>query len=304
MLEELNQDQEQLIDKISNEWISDAHSGNIHIDQIKAASSLKSIYALAELKEPEIIFFSGPIWALEFCREDLKQKVETIDFFGLGYDSGWVSFYDYFQRIGIIERDDHEFNTFNQFLRSGVWATILFENIAICISRPKKVAVDEHGNLHCNNGPAIAFADGYEEFAWHGAWVSEKIIMNPEKITRDDIINEKNSEVSRAMAERLGWEEYMKRAETVLIDKWFDTKTSCHYELWDFKKRFELTPKLLKMESPEVLNGTRPYYIEPVHPGLKTCEQARKWQFSLPSGEWPSVEDCIKNPHLEFVEER
>jgi hypothetical protein len=61
-----------------------------------------------------------------------------------------------------------------------------------------------------------------------------------------------------------------------------------------------MTPRLLKMESPEVLDGTRPYYIEPVHPELKTCQSARKWQFQKEDGTWPEPRECNENPNLEF----
>lgn len=301
MLEELKADQESLLDSVAEEWIQEAHSGEIHIDQRKASSCLKKIYALADLKEPAAVFMNGPIEAVRFCEEKVNQKVDTFDWFGVGYDSGWLSFYDYFQRIGILERDDEEFNVMKDFMRSGVWATILFENLAVCIARPAKVSVDGNGNLHCENGPAIVFADGYEEYAWHGTWVAEKIIMRPQTLTRDEILNEKNSEVSRAIAERLGWDEYMKRIDTILIHKWFDPSTSLHYELHDFKdRRFELMPRLLKMESPELKDGTRPLYIEPVDPKLETCQAARKWQFKKEDGSWPTVEECNRNPELVF----
>lgn len=300
MLNDLNEEQESLIDKLAQGWIDDAHCGDHHIDQRKAISCLKRIYALADLKEPEVVFLDGPMDAVRFCEEELKQKIDTFDWFGVGYDSGWVSFYDYFQRIGILERDDEEFNSVKEFMRSGVWATVLFENIAVCISRPIAVVVDENGNLHNDKGPAVEFADGYSEFCWHGTFVSENLIMRPREITREEIMAEKNSEVSRAMAERLGWAEYMKRAETVLIDKWFDPDKSLHYELYDFTKRFDLTPRLLKMESPELNDGGRPYYIEPVHPALKTCQAARKWQFQKDDGTWPEPEECNNDPMMTF----
>ena len=209
-----------------------------------------------------------------------------------------------------------------------------YENICVVSDRPEVVAFDDRKRLHSDTGPAIKFRDGYAVFAWHGARVPAKIILDPKSITREDIMAEKNSEVSRAMAERLGWAEYMKRAETFLVDKWFDAEKSLHYELWDFKKRFDLTPRLLKMESPELHDGTRPSYVEPVHPGLKTCQAARKWQFwvvdcgnckktlqaaqvrhgdvqiityvacaacGTPSvARWPEVEECNKSPDLRF----
>lgn len=300
-LEDLSNDQESLLDPISEEWINAAHSGETYVDQRKASECIKKIYALAELKKPEVIFLNGPMEAMEFCHKNLKEKPETIDWFGIGYDAGWVSFYDYFQRIGVLERDDEEFNIIKEFMRSGTWATVLYDGLAICIARPSLVKTDERGNLHNDKGPAIAFNDGYEEYAWHGTWVTEKIILTPEKLTKEEIINEKNSEVSRAIAERLGWDKYMETIGTVLIDKWFDSEKSLHYELYDFKeRRGELMPRLLKMESPEIHDGTRPYYIEPVDPGLKTCQAARRWQFKKEDGEWPTVEESNKDPRLEF----
>lgn len=298
MLEELNQEQEALIDLLADEWIKEANGGSTLIDQRQAARAIDRIYALAELKAPEIIFVAGPMDAIAFCKEELNQDVQTFDWFGVGYDAGWMSFFDYFQRIGVLEHDDEEFNALRDFMRSGVWASIMFEGLVICIARPNTVKTDERGNLHCANGPAILFDDGYGEYAWHGAWVTEQIIMKPETLTKEQIMAEKNSEVSRAIAERLGWDEYLKRVDTVLVHKWFDETTKSHYELFDFKERKgSLQPRLLKMESPELNDGTRPYYIEPIPPQAKTCQAARRWQCD-PSR--PDIEECNKNPELVF----
>lgn len=298
MLNDLNAEQEALIDPLANEWIQEAHCGQTLMNQRSAAAAIDKIYALAELKAPEIVFLAGPMDAKEFCKEELKQDLGTFDYFGVGFDSGWVSFCDYFQRIGILEREDEEFNAIKEFMRSGVWATVMFENLVLCIARPNTVKTDEQGNLHCDSGPAIAFDDGYEEFAWHGAWVTEQIIMKPDTLKKADILAEKNSEVSRAIAERLGWDEYMKRVETVLVHKWFDETTSSHYELHDFKERKgSLQPRLLKMESPELNDGTRPYYIEPVPPQAKTCQAARRWQCDPAR---PEIQECNTNPELAF----
>lgn len=298
MLNDLDKDQEALLDLVADEYITAAHCGDTHIDKHKAASAIEKIYAFSGLESPEIVLVAGPMDARRFCKEEIKEDVKDFDYFGIGFDSGWASFYDYFQRIGILESDDEEFNTIKEFLHSGIWATIMFEKLVVCIARPRIVKVDAQGALHSDNGPAIAFDDGYEEYAWHGTWVDEKIIMHPEKITREDILAERNSEVSRAMAERLGWDEYMKRTETVLIHKWFDEQMKLHYELYDFKKRHgSLQPKLLKMESPELNDGTRPYYIEPVPPQARTCQAARRWQCDTAR---PDIEECNKNPELGF----
>lgn len=216
---------------------------------------------------------------------------------GCGDDSGWGSWFDFFNRIGVKNENGERYL---EWLKSGVWDVLWFKDLAVMTCRPSSIKKDERGHLHCSDGPAAKWPSGEEYFFWHGTQVNEKIIMRPRDITKEDIEDEKNSEVSRAIAERLGWDEYMERAETFLVDKWFDADKSLHYELWDFKKRFERTPKLLKMESPETKDGTRPHYVEPVDPGLKTCQAARAWQFMKTDGEWPTVDECNKNPEMRF----
>lgn len=148
---------------------------------------------------------------------------------------------------------------------------------------------------------AITWPDGWGLFMWHGTRVPAKLIMDAEKVTRDEVLAEKNSEVSRAYAEKLGWERYFKLADVVRSDSWTDKATGLHYELYDFNKRLgEDQPKLLKMESPVVLDGTSPVYVEPVDPRLKTAQAARRWQFMKDDGTWPTVEESNKNPELVF----
>jgi hypothetical protein len=82
------------------------------------------------------------------------------------------------------------------------------------------------------------------------------------------------------------------------VHKWFDETTSLHYELYDFEDRKgPLQPRLLKMESPSLNDGSRPYYIEPVPPESKTCQAARRWQDD-PSR--PNISECNDHPDLVF----
>ena len=116
-------------------------------------------------------------------------------------------------------------------------------------------------------------------------------------ITKEELEKETNSEISRAWLERLGPKEYFKRMEVKKIDAWIDNATGLHYELFDFiNRRGELQPRVLKMESPKLNDGTQPVYIEMVDPKLETAQAARRWQFQKEDGTWPSVEECNKNP--------
>jgi hypothetical protein len=233
-------------------------------------------------------------------RNSVRNSVEKYEppYCGLGWWSGWFAFCDYFEKLGISTED---FKRFRKWVKSGAWDVLWFENLCVVTCRPSMIRKDAQGRLHCDDGPAAKWPSGEEYWFLHGVNVSEKIVMKTDELTVEEISNEKNSEISRAIAEKLGWDRYMGTLGTVLIDKWFDPSKSLHYELYDFKSRkFSLMPRLLKMESPEILDGTRPYYIEPVDPKLNSCQSARKWQFKLLDGEWPTVEECNKNPELVF----
>ena len=178
---------------------------------------------------------------------------------------------------------------------------IVHKDFCMISDRPAILKVDSNNKPHCEEGPFCVWRDGSALFAWHGTHVPAKLILSPQSVTQKELTEEKNSEVSRAWFERLGAKEYFKKVGVKKIDAWLDTKTGLHYELYDFSKRVgDLQPKMLKMESPVLKDGTQPVYIEPVDPGLLTAKAARRWQFMKNDCTWPTVVECNRNPDLEF----
>jgi hypothetical protein len=117
-------------------------------------------------------------------------------------DSGWVPFYDYFKRINIVE---HKLlDKYMEYLKNGVFYTIFLGGAAFLCGRPEYIKRDEQNRLHCEDGPAIRWKDGYCNYFWHGVSVPEKLIERPDEITKEDLINETNAEVRRGMMEKLG----------------------------------------------------------------------------------------------------
>ena len=214
--------------------------------------------------------------------------------------SSWASYESFFREVcnlNLGEGMERRAIAYAETVQSACYWWPNRDFIIVC-DRPVHILRNERGRLHSSEKKAIEWPDGWGLWMWHGTRVSEQIIMKPETLSREQIMAEKNSEVSRAIAERLGWDEYLKRVDTVLIHKWFDEMTSCHYELYDFKERKgSLQPRLLKMESPALNDESRPYYIEPVPPESQTCQAARRWQ-NDPSR--PKIKECNENPHLVF----
>jgi len=222
--------------------------------------------------------------------------------FGGALWSGWPAFTQFFVEECGLDMGDvgRRATTYAELSRSAGYWWPNKDFIMVC-DRPTKIALDTRGRLHSEDSMAITWPDGWGRFMWHGTRVPAKLVMDPSSVTKEDVAGEKNSEVSRAYAERLGWSRYFDLMDVVKLDAWLDPKTGLHYELYDYKNRVgDRQPRVLRMESPVVNDGTSPVYVEPVDPGLTSARAARRWQFRNLDGSWPSVEECNRDPELVF----
>jgi hypothetical protein len=96
----------------------------------------------------------GQVWG------QVGKEYETFAGIGLGQDSGWVSFYDFFTDIKVINNE--KFNQYKEFIESGVYDTILFNNFAIGCRRPNFVGRDTQNRMHSDVRSAISWRDGFE----------------------------------------------------------------------------------------------------------------------------------------------
>jgi len=163
---------------------------------------------------------------------------------------------------------------------------------------------DDRGRLHCVDGPAVAYPDGWAIYAVHGVLVPERAVMRPESYTSDELRAETNSEVLRVISERLGAPEFLARMGARVVDSWRDPGTGLLYELLDLVERKGAgQPRWLRMRSPLLKDGTEPEYVEKVHPGLASARAARMWQFEI-DGKWPTVDGCNgATDELRFAQE-
>ncbi|MFX9042566.1 DUF6745 domain-containing protein, partial [Acinetobacter baumannii] len=72
-----------------------------------------------------------------------------------------------------------------------------FDDCVIMTDRPSVIARDDRMRLHCEDGPALSYRDGYALYAVHGTRVPGSIITAPETITVSAIDAERNAEVRR-----------------------------------------------------------------------------------------------------------
>ena len=100
---------------------------------------------------------------------------------------------------------------------AGPWWAL--DGLAIVSERPLVAHTDDRGRLHAEHGPALAWSDGLEVWAWHGVAVDRGTVMAPESITVKAIDAERNIERRRVLVERFGEERLVREGGAKLVDQ-------------------------------------------------------------------------------------
>ncbi len=289
-LEKLTPKQEALCETVAEEYINDLTNATLP-DSAAITKWLDVVYSLYERKRPERVeIVESPRAALKMASDLTGEKQAYLDDCGIG-DGGWVGFYDYFYRIGVLKGEEcSDVLALRDFMRVA-WDTVLLDECAIVVQRPIALRLDDAGNLHSATGPCIEWSDGYKDYAWHGTWVPERVILDPRSHSKQEYLSITNTEQRRALSEAAGWAWVAEVLGAKAVDSWTDPVTRLQYELL----RCEDGAQLLSKQSPALKDGSQPKYIEPVHEELKTARAARKWQATnLTPGE------CEADPHLAY----
>jgi hypothetical protein len=148
-----------------------------------------------------------------------NQKLGYFSFtrYGSIWDYGWVSFYDFFRQIGII--NSKQFDNFIDLLNCSIYDMILTKDFCVVCEMPEKISVNENYRLHNETYSAIKWADGYELYFWKGISVPERWVTQKDKITKDDFMNEKNAEKRRCLTEIIGNKRLVELLDIITIDE-------------------------------------------------------------------------------------
>lgn len=82
------------------------------------------------------------------------------------------------------------------------WSTLWFPHVFIACDRPSVLDIDDRGELHGQDAPALQWSDGWSVSAWHGTPVPADFHLWDAPAA----LAERNAEVRRCAIERLGWE--------------------------------------------------------------------------------------------------
>ena len=151
-----------------------------------------------------------------------EEKLSLYSFANYGsiWDYGWCSFYSFFKDIGIVQHES--FKEFLKIKQTGIYDMIQLDGLCVVCEMPKHIHRDELNRLHCEDGYAIKWDDGYALSYWHGIKVPDKLTHFPEEINQEDIKKESNAEIRRCYQEALGDDRYAELLGVVTLEKTTD----------------------------------------------------------------------------------
>ncbi len=168
----------------------------------------------------------------------------------------------------LAPNDLHALAHFNELV-SGYW---LGREKALLVRRPRLLVRDGQGRLHNATGQAIEYHDGWGFSAWHGVRVPEQVILSPERLSRQDYLQEENVEVRRVIQERMG-ERFVSELGGVVLD---NSPRGTLYEvvLPDDPER------VARYVQVQDASSERQYVLR-VPPTIQTAAEAVAWTFQV-----------------------
>jgi hypothetical protein len=132
------------------------------------------------------------------------------------HDADFLSFYSFFANAVGLDCAKR-FEPLTRVAKSCGWVWF-FEGAAIMTDRPKTLRRDEQNRLHCENGPALEYRDGFSIYAWHGTrlpkeWVENRLTIDPAEILKCE-----NVEQRAAGAAMIGWPRMVAKLKRNVID--------------------------------------------------------------------------------------
>lgn len=171
-------------------------------------------------------------------------------------------------------------------LANSLSGIVCLDGIAFLCEKPTTFELTDRQRLHHATGPALAYSDGFSEWAWQGVLVPQLVVEQPESITPAAIEACRNAEVRRVMLERYGVSKYLLDAGVEPLQQ-DDCGTLYRKELPGDEP---LVMVKVVNSTPEP-DGTYKDYFLRVPPTVVTAREAVAWTFGLnPDSYDPSVQ--------------
>jgi hypothetical protein len=272
--EKLTAEQKALLPVYRDKWLEIGLSTE-PLDFEKAKIAVCAAYESAGLSKPTKFYTAkSPFDAIGVIQE-LNPKMKAKDIFNdMSYgchNANWLGFYQYFRDVVNLKVCE-KLNGLIDLASHCGWLN-MYEDTVVFQDRPEHIKFDDQNRLHCENGPAILYRDGYGVYAWHGVRIPSEWITNKGELTAKTALTWVNTEQRKAACEIVGWAKVLRELNARVIESDEDPMigTLLEVDIPDIGKE-----KFLK-----VLCGTGREFAIPVPPNMKTALEANAWTYGL-----------------------
>ena len=178
----------------------------------------------------------------------------------------------------------------------GLWAIaksagwiVPHEHVCWISERPNIVRTDAKARLHCADGPALQYRDGWSAYVWKGVEVPAWTIEHPEQITRSVLANTFDPVLRNCMIEIMTPERFIKSGAPSRVSE--DETGVLWRKLWGYRG-----VTVGSWTAVEVVNGTaesdgsRKHYILRVPSRMRTAREAVAWTYGLTAEQYAGLE--------------
>ncbi|MBD2184671.1 leucine-rich repeat domain-containing protein [Aerosakkonema funiforme] len=143
------------------------------------------------------------------------------------------------------------------------------EKVCIVCDRPIQFSLDAEDRLHAEGSPAIAFADGFRLYSYHGVTLPEKYgQLHPHQWQAKWLLSEKNAEIRRVLIQGIGYARICQELQLEELDFYRE------YTLLKIDNDVDIEPIfLLKMTCP----STGFIHALRVPPEMRSAREAIRW---------------------------
>jgi len=151
--------------------------------------------------------FSGSAMSMHIDTPEEAAARRLAGQFGYGqHDASQLALFDFLQQVCDIPMGN--VSCLLELAQSAGW-WLPYKHICWVSERPQSLHVDTRGRLHNEDGPALAYPDGFSIYAAHGVRLPEYVIERPQEITPEKIKHENNAEIRRMMLAKYGESRYL-----------------------------------------------------------------------------------------------
>jgi len=181
---------------------------------------------------------------------------------------------EYFHDVCGLVRQTQVLRGLWQIAKNASWI-VPHQHVCWLAERPQIVRHDARGRLHCPDGPAVAYRDGWSAHAWKGVLVPRWIIERPDLVTVRTIAAAQDPQIRRCMIDVLTPERFIAGggAYRVAADE--------AGVLWRQRWRWEAWAAVEVVNGTQEPDGTYKRYYLQVPANMRSAREAVAWTYGL-----------------------